>query len=194
MACLARPNLSGKHQTTVKGIAVSHHHLLFEFYFNTSPQALFEQLTDHQRFGQLLGQSIQRVVDAPASDAGVNGTGVNGTGVNGTGVNGTGVNGIGSVRRITLLPGLFFEETVRQYQYPTLMAYQITRGSPVKDHWGRLAFHPQGEGCLLNYTIDFETKIPGTGWLLKLATDLPIRAALTRLQKQLEQDSANPPC
>lgn len=70
-------------------------------------------------------------------------------------------NGIGSVRRlkIGLLPPI--EETVTKVVENELIEYAITRGSPLKDHLGRMAFEPRGKGTRLTYTIAFDANVPG---------------------------------
>jgi len=143
---------------------MSHQHIEIEMQFHCTPEALFQQLTDHAQFGKIVDANIQRVVDSKSANR----------------------NGLGAVRRVKIMPGLSFDETITCFEAPVLMAYQITRGSPVKEHWGRLEFKPNASGCLLFYTIDFSAKIPGTGWLLKPLVEGPIRRGLARLQATLQ--------
>ncbi|BFM12914.1 hypothetical protein R50072_30670 [Simiduia litorea] len=143
---------------------MSHQHIEINMPFHCSPDALFQQLTDHAHFGKIVNANIERIVDSKSANR----------------------NGLGSIRKITLLPGISFEETVTSFEAPTLMEYQVTRGSPVKEHWGRLEFKPCELGCRLVYTIDFSAKIPGTGWLLKPLIEGPIRRGLARLQTTLQ--------
>lgn len=140
-----------------------------EMEFNTSASRIFATLTDHHAFGLLLGQNIRRIVDAPSGP----------------------VNGVGSVRLIQLLPGFSFEETVRSYREGELMEYQISRGGPLKSHWGRLEFTglDQGRRCRLNYRIDFSPKIFATGALLQHLIAKPIRNGLRKLQHSCLSDS-----
>ncbi|MDN3641014.1 SRPBCC family protein [Simiduia curdlanivorans] len=143
---------------------MSHQHIEIELQFHCTPEALFQQLSDHVQFGKIVGANIQRIVDSKSTNR----------------------NGLGAVRRITIAPGLSFDETITRFDAPDLMEYRITRGSPVKEHWGRLAFKPHAHGCVLFYTIDFSAKLPGTGWLLKPLIEGPIRRGLTRLQATLQ--------
>ena len=146
---------------------MTHHHIEIDLQFNCTAEVLFAQLTDHVTFGQIVNAKIQRVVDSQTAEP----------------------NGLGAVRRITMIPGVSFEETVMNFQAPVLMEYQITRGSPIKEHWGRLEFKPNQTGCQLFYTIDFKAKIPGTGGLLKRLIERPIRQGLERLQESLAAEA-----
>lgn len=121
--------------------------IAIERIFPLSPGELFAELTDHERFGELMEQDIRLLKAATGSYP----------------------NGTGAVRQINLGPGLRFEETVRSYVPDQLMEYQITRGSPVHSHWGRMEFHRHARGCLLRYTIRFEPRLPFTGLLIRQA-------------------------
>ncbi|AFU99105.1 SRPBCC family protein [Simiduia agarivorans] len=122
--------------------------------FPLPPAELFAELTHHERFGEIMGQNIL-TLKAAEGEASC---------------------GVGSVRQIPLGIGLTFEETVRSYVPGQLMEYQVTRGSPVTEHWGRMAFHPHPRGCRLLYSIRFQPRIPFTGGLIAVA----LRRALTR--------------
>ena len=137
-------------------------HLVMDYTFACPPHVLFDRLTDHEGFGSLLGQTIKRVKDGPA-DA---------------------LNGKGAVRRIHLAPGLSFEETVTAYEPPRLMEYRVSRGSPIKQHWGQLLVSPTEHGCRLVYRIDFAPRVPGTGKLLARLIQRPIENMLQRLQTE----------
>lgn len=131
--------------------------ILIEREFPLPVDQLFNALTDHENFGRLQGLAILRIQDGEPTP-----------------------NGVGSVRRIPLLPGLWFEETVRSYVPGQLMEYQISRGSPVKDHWGRLAFSPAAAGSKLRYQIRFRPRLPGTGKLIAWALQRSLAASLDR--------------
>ena len=100
-------------------------------------EAVFALFADHSRFTQLFGSASRRRVDAPGDDA----------------------NGLGSVR--TIGRGLLaFDETIVRYQPPELIHYRITRGSPLKNHLGRIAFIEQDGQTLVDYRIDFDGRLP----------------------------------
>lgn len=131
--------------------------------FKAPLSTVFATLCDHEAFGRLTGANIRRVVDGKAPH----------------------LNGLGSVRRIQLLPGLSFEETVVSFRPNELMEYVVSRGSPIKNHKGRLQFVDLGNRTRLDYTIEFEPRwpLPGLGVLLQKAIETPIAAGLRRLAR-----------
>jgi len=133
--------------------------------FSAPLHVVFELLTDHQQFGNLLGANIKRVKNA----------------------DGDYINGLGSVRRITIMPGMSFEETVVEFEPDAVMAYRVSKGGPIKSHLGRMLFSesPGGKSSLV-YTIVFEPKLPlpFAGTILKKAIEIPIRKGLAKLEKQ----------
>lgn len=128
---------------------------------------VFSALSDHERFGRIIGQKITRIVESPDNDK----------------------NGLGSVRRIALAPGLSFEETVTAYTPDTLFEYKVTRGSPIKDHVGRMHFTQRDGSTELVYTIEFRPKLPlpGLGQLLSKMIRKPIEKGLSELAQSAGQ-------
>ena len=107
--------------------------------FKSDPQTVFDKLTEHENLGPVFGANITRVSDGTTSR-----------------------NGVGSVRRLKLGPLPAFEETTTTAQPNTLIEYKITKGSPLKGHWGRQELTPTaGGGTRLDYTIGFDSAIPG---------------------------------
>ena len=135
--------------------------------FDAPVADIFEILTDHESFGQVIGTNIQRVVDSPDSSK----------------------NGVGSVRRISSFPVPAFEETVVTYEPHRLMEYVVSKGSPIKNHEGRMVFAEEQGRTELIYTIEFEPKMPFffLGAVLKRAIDNPIRKGIERLAQNLSQ-------
>jgi hypothetical protein len=136
-------------------------------HFNAPRQAIFDTLCDHVQFGRLTGARIQRIKDGKAPFP----------------------NGLGSVRRISVFPAPAFEETVVAFASGEYMEYRVTKGSPIKNHTGRLVFSDDNGGTLLNYTITFEPKLPlpFLGGLLKLAIEVPIARGLRRFAATLKR-------
>ena len=134
--------------------------------FNAPVDTIFGLLADHEAFGKLINAKIKRVADSQSENK----------------------NGLGSVRRIYIFPGLAFEETVITFEPNRLMAYTVSKGSPIKNHQGRMAFsHEQGKTRLI-YTIDFEPKLPFLffGSLIKKVIEKSMRDGLKRLSAQYE--------
>ena len=129
--------------------------------FNAPVETVFAELTDHEKFGKLLKADIKRIVDGEGGY----------------------VNGLGSVRKITPLPLADFEETVVTFEPNQVMEYEITKGSPLKNHKGRMEFSRVDGNTRLRYTIEFESKIPLMGGLLKSAIEMPIKKGLSLLAK-----------
>jgi uncharacterized protein YndB with AHSA1/START domain len=115
----------------------------FEQFFAAPRDRVFAYFADHEKFGRLWTGRTRRIHDASGAD----------------------INGLGSVREIRS-GGMAFEETITAFEPPALIEYRITKGSPVKNHRGRLRFAEVGGGTKLDYTIEFDPKIPLTGGLI----------------------------
>ncbi len=134
--------------------------------FNAPVEKVFPVLTDHETFGDLIGTNFKRVVDSPDEDK----------------------NGVGSVRRIRSFPVPAFEETVVTYVPNELMEYVVSKGSPIKNHFGRMRFTGSQAATDLFYTIDFEPKLPFffLGPLLKRAIERPVRRAIEQFAARFD--------
>ena len=134
--------------------------------FKAPVNAVFTELTDHEKFGKLLKAKITRTVDGQDGH----------------------LNGLGSVRKITPVPLADFEETVVTFEPNKLMEYVVSKGSPIKNHIGRMEFSAVdspdgGESTRVRYTIEFEPKlpIPFLGSLLKKAIETPVKQGFATL-------------
>ena len=124
--------------------------------FSAPVDRVYAHLAEHENLEQVFGAKITRVRDGRSSR-----------------------NGVGSVRSLKLNPLLpAFEETITQAEPDRLIEYRITKGSPLKDHVGIMRFAPEGTGTRLDYTIDFESKIPGAGGLIKSMIEKNVRKGL----------------
>ncbi len=134
--------------------------------FNAPVDLIFNLLTDHKAFGKVINAKIKRVVDSQDENK----------------------NGLGSVRRINAFPAPAFEETVVTFEPNQLMEYVVSKGSPIKNHKGRMEFSDEQGQTKLNYTIDFEPKLPFLffGSVLKKAIEKPIRDGLKRLSDRYD--------
>ena len=145
---------------------MSRQHIEIRQSFNAPVEKIFHLLTDHESFGKVIATKIRRVVDSRDENK----------------------NGVGSVRRISAFPLPSFEETVVSFEPNRLMEYVISKGSPIKNHKGRMEFSQEQGKASLYYTIDFEPKLPFVlfGPVLKRAVEKPIRAGLERLAGELK--------
>ena len=141
-------------------------HIQIRQLFNAPVDTLFDILTDHESFGQVINANIKRVVDSPGENK----------------------NGIGSVRRISVFPAPAFEETVVAFEQNQLMEYAVSKGSPIKNHKGRMEFSDEQGNTWLNYTIDFEPRLPFLlfGSIIKSALEKSIGASIKRLAERYE--------
>ncbi|MFD2229589.1 SRPBCC family protein [Alkalimarinus sediminis] len=137
--------------------------------FKAPVSTIFAELTDHVKFGKLLRAKITRIVDAPGDNP----------------------NGLGSVRKISPAPLAEFEETVVTFKPDELMEYRVSKGSPIKNHIGRMEFSAINaedgrESTRLRYTIVFEPKlpVPFLGDLLKKAIEMPVKKGLAGLAER----------
>ena len=129
--------------------------------FNAPIETIFNILTDHESFGNVISTVIKRVADSSETDK----------------------NGVGSVRRISAFPFPSFEETVVTFKPNHLMEYKVSKGSPIKNHKGRMEFSEESGKTRLYYTIEFDPKLffVPFGTFLKSAIDKPIRKGIKRL-------------
>jgi hypothetical protein len=122
---------------------------------------LFALLSDHEKMGPILGANVKRTRDGKDS-----------------------LNGLGSVRTLNIWPLSGFDETVTAFEKDKLVEYKITRGSPLKNHKGVMQFYPLGSGgSKLHYTIEFESKIPFLGPVVRTVLENSIRRGLKKLQE-----------
>lgn len=122
--------------------------------FKSPPETVFDTLIRHESY-EAFGAKISRVSDG---------------------------DGVGSTRslKIGVLPA--FQETTMTAERPTLIEYKITKGSPLRRHWGRqeLSQTPDG-GTHLEYTIRFDMAIPGTAAIVAKILTSAITKGLPQL-------------
>ena len=123
--------------------------------------ALFDHLSDHENLSALFSPvRVRRVKTGDVEP-----------------------NGVGSVRRLSLPLTPPFEETVTEFEPRRRVAYRITKGSPLRDHFGEMVFSEEGDGgSRLHYTIVFRGKLPLIGPLVKQALENSIRRGLNNLR------------
>ncbi len=107
--------------------------------FKSDPAIVFDKLAEHENLGPVFGAKITRVNDGTTSR-----------------------NGVGSTRQLKIGPLPAFQETTTVAEPHTLIEYEITQGSPLKDHWGKQLLTPTDDGgTRLDYTIGFNAPVPG---------------------------------
>ncbi|MET0766883.1 MAG: SRPBCC family protein [Aeromicrobium sp.] len=127
--------------------------------FTSDPATVFEKLSEHENLGPVLGAKVSRVRDGDSSR-----------------------NGVGSTRSLKIGPLPAFHETTTVSEPNTLIEYRITKGSPLKGHWGRQILTPTPEGgTLLDYTIGFDLPVPGAAGLVGKVLQASITKGLGKL-------------
>lgn len=134
--------------------------IVIDMEFGRPVAELFALLSDHEKLGPVLGARIKRIHDGQGS-----------------------VNGLGSVRRLDIGPLPSFDETVTAFRPNELIEYRISRGTPLRNHKGTMAFSatPEG-GSRLHYTIEFESKVPFLGPVIRAGLESGLRKGLARLR------------
>jgi uncharacterized protein YndB with AHSA1/START domain len=100
-------------------------------------QRVYAYLAEHENLGPLFGAKVRRVQDGT-----------------------TGRNGTGSVRALKVGPLPWFEETVTHTVPDKVIDYEISKGSPLRGHTGRMEFVAVGTGSRLRYVIEFGAVVP----------------------------------
>ncbi len=127
--------------------------------FTSDPETVFDRLSEHENLGPVLGAKVTRVRDGDTER-----------------------NGVGSTRALKIGPLPAFWETTTTADRPTLIEYAITKGSPLKGHWGRQELTPTPDGgTRLDYTIGFDAPIPGTAGLVGKVLQANIAKGIRRL-------------
>jgi uncharacterized protein YndB with AHSA1/START domain len=87
-------------------------------------------------------------------------------------------NGVGASRELKVGPLPGFVETNTEVVPNELIRYRITKGGILKNHEGVMRFSRRADGSRLDYTIDFDGKLPGVGPVVKAMLTRTITAAL----------------
>jgi uncharacterized protein YndB with AHSA1/START domain len=121
-------------------------------------EELFDYLAEQEHLEPLFGAKVKRLTD---------------------GSDGT-RNGVGASRELKVGPAPAFIETNTEVVPNELIRYRITKGGVLKNHEGVMRFSPQGEGSRLDYTIEFDGKVPGLGAIVQHMLTRNISAGLKK--------------
>lgn len=138
------------------------HRMALEVDINASPEAVFNYFADHEKFAGIFGGSCTRVKDGEDEP-----------------------NGLGSTRRIGPGP-LSFDETIVVFDRPDTIHYAITRGSPLKNHLGRIRFLKTDRGTRVDYVITFESKVPLLGGLVSRLLKTAFLRGIPKVERALQ--------
>ena len=94
-----------------------------------------------------------------------------------------GAGGVGTVRAVKNL-GLTVHEEITSVDPGRGYTYRILSGAPVNDYTGRVTLEPLADdGTRVCFDIQFQPKIPGTGWLVSLLSKRTINRILDGLER-----------
>lgn len=130
--------------------------------FNVPVERAFAFLSEHENLSNLFPAKVTRVKDGDDGSR----------------------NGVGSVRklRIAILPP--FEETNTNVVENELVEYRISKGSPLRNHRGKMTFSPrEGGGSHLRYEIEFGAVVPGLDVLVAKGLERNLRQGLTKVDQ-----------
>lgn len=98
-------------------------------------------------------------------------------------------NGKGSVRKLRIGLGPAFYEKVTVFEAPHRIEYEIVSGVPIKHHLGVMEFSESDGVTTLDYTIELESKIPGTSFPIAQGLKLVLGLGLPRARRIIESSS-----
>ncbi len=88
----------------------------------------------------------------------------------------------GSTRILKIGPLPAFEETTTKAEPHSLIEYKISKGGPLRGHWGVQKLTPTADGgTTLDYTIGFDMPIPGMAPLVGKALSRGLKKGLPKL-------------
>lgn len=135
-------------------------HLVFEHDFALPVDRVYAWLAEHENLGHVFKPiKVTRLRDGDTR------------------------NGVGSARTMALGP-LKFTETVTEAVPNERIAYTSSDGTPLKDHVGVMTFSSKGTGSHLHYTIDFDGKVPGLGFVIARALKGSVPKGLREVDKR----------
>ena len=127
--------------------------------YTSEPAVVFAKLAEHENLGPVFGAKITRVRDGETSR-----------------------NGVGSTRRLKIGPLPAFEETTTKAEPDTLIEYAISKGGPLRGHWGVQRLTPTADGgTKLDYTIGFDAPVPGMAVVVGKVLTAAITKGLPKL-------------
>ncbi|MGI8845186.1 MAG: SRPBCC family protein [Thermoleophilaceae bacterium] len=132
------------------------HHVHVTYDFAKPVDRVFAYLSEHENLAEVFGAKVTRLRDGASSR-----------------------NGVGSVRRLQIGPLPPFEETVTELVEDERVVYTITKGSPLNDHLGVMAFSERpGGGSTLDYRIRLGSAIPLLALVVKAGLTKSIKDAM----------------
>ena len=128
--------------------------------FSAPVEKVFNYLSEHENLNVLFAPArIERISDGEGGER----------------------NGVGSARRLSFWGALPFEETVTVFSPNERIEYEITKGGPMRDHHGALAFSGKADGGThLDYTIKFGSAVPGLAAMVAMQLRRSVASGLRK--------------
>jgi uncharacterized protein YndB with AHSA1/START domain len=140
---------------------LSHVHVTHDF--RAPVERVFAYLAEHENLATLFGTRIERVHDGETER-----------------------NGVGSCRRLSFNGLLPFEETVTEIVPNERIVYRITKGTPMREHEGAMAFAATAAGgTQLDYRIRFGSPVPGLAPLVARVLHGNVARGLHKLDRDV---------
>jgi hypothetical protein len=138
------------------------HHVHVEHDFTQPVERVFAFLAEHENLGAIFSPlRVERACDGQTER-----------------------NGVGSARRLSVFGLMPFVETVSAVVPNERIVYNITKGGPMKDHEGVMAFStPPSGGSHLDYRIRFASAVPGLAPIVARAVKRSILQGLKKVDK-----------
>ena len=131
--------------------------LLFHQNYSLPPDQVYAYFAEHENLESVFGAKIKRLNDGTDGSR----------------------NGVGSVRQLKVGPLPPFEETITEAIPGELILYEITKGSPLKDHKGEMRFSENGTGTTMRYEITFNAA-PGLAQVIAAGLKKNIASGLAK--------------
>jgi len=132
------------------------------------PEAVFDRLTDHARYKELVPMlrisRVERPGDPPP-------------------------NGVGAIRRLGVVGPTQVEE-VTVYEPPSRFAYELQSGLPVRDHVGTVEIERTPTGTEVTYSVRAtpSVPVPGAGFVLGNVLKVGVSGLLDGVIKAAERE------
>lgn len=138
------------------------HHVHVEHTFTQPVERVFAFLAEHENLGSIFSPlRVERANDGQTER-----------------------NGVGSARRLSFFGLMPFIETVTAVVPNERIVYTITKGGPMKNHEGVMAFSStSGGGSHLDYRIRFGSAVPGLAAVVARAVKRSIVAGLKKVDR-----------
>jgi uncharacterized protein YndB with AHSA1/START domain len=93
--------------------------------------------------------------------------------------------GVGAVR-VVRGSGLAVEETITAYSPGAHLAWTLVAGAPLRSACGDVRLVEEGAGTRVRWSVEFESRLPGTGWIARRVLLRTLARALDGLARRCE--------